>query len=120
VKAVAAGGFHSLALLPSGKVKSWGANLDGQLGNDRSGIGTEKNTPVSESGLTNVRSISGGACHSLAVQESGRARSWGDNEYGQLGSGNTGADSNVPVAVRKLLNVRNMDGGYEFTLATTG
>jgi len=29
VKAVAAGGFHSLALLPSGKVKSWGANLDG-------------------------------------------------------------------------------------------
>ena len=120
VKAVAAGGFHSLALLPSGKVKSWGANLDGQLGNDRSGIGTEKNTPVSESGLTNVRSISGGAYHSLAVQESGRARSWGDNEYGQLGSGNTGADSNVPVAIRKLLNVRNMDGGYEFTLATTG
>ncbi len=120
VKAVAAGGFHSLALLSSGKVKSWGANLDGQLGNDRSGIGTEKNTPVSVSGLTNVRSISGGAYHSLAVQESGRARSWGDNEYGQLGNGNTGTDSDVPVAVRNLLNVRNMDGGYEFTLATTG
>ena len=120
VKAVAAGGFHSLALLPSGKVKSWGANLDGQLGNDRSGIGTEKNTPVSESGLTNVRSISGGAYHSLAVLEGGRARLWGDNEYGQLGNGNTGTDSDVPVAVRNLLNVRNLDGGYEFTLATTG
>ena len=31
-----------------------------------------------------------------------------------------GTDSDVPVAVRNLLNVRNTDGGYEFTLATTG
>jgi alpha-tubulin suppressor-like RCC1 family protein len=120
VKAVAAGGYHSLALLSSGKVRSWGANLDGQLGNDRSGIGTEKNTPVSVSQLTNVRTISGGAYHSLAVLEGGSARSWGDNEYGQLGNDNFGTDSDVPVVVRDLLDVKSIDGGYEFTLATTG
>ncbi len=51
--------------------------------------------------------------------ESGRARSWGDNEYGQLGNGNTGADSDVPVAVKNLTNVGKIDGGYEFTLAAT-
>ena len=54
------------------------------------------------------------------VVPAGNARSWGDNYFGQLGNGNTGTDSDVPVAVRNLLNVRNMDGGYEFTLATTG
>jgi alpha-tubulin suppressor-like RCC1 family protein len=54
------------------------------------------------------------------VVPAGNARAWGDNYFGQLGNGNTGTDSDVPVAVRNLLNVRNMDGGYEFTLATTG
>ena len=76
-------------------------------------------------GLENVRSISGGAHHSLAVLQSGRARSWGDNSYGQLGNGNTGTDRDVPVAVKDLSNVttlsgvKNIDGGYTFTLAST-
>jgi len=54
------------------------------------------------------------------VVPAGNARAWGDYYFGQLGNGNTGTDSDVPVAVRNLLTVRNMDGGYEFTLATTG
>jgi alpha-tubulin suppressor-like RCC1 family protein len=119
VKAVSAGGFHSLALLESGRVRSWGANLDGQLGNDRSGIDAGRSTPGGVSGLDNVGAISGGAYHSLAVMQSGRARAWGDNEYGQLGNGTSGpgTDSDVPVAVKNLLSVKNLDGGYEFSLA---
>jgi alpha-tubulin suppressor-like RCC1 family protein len=117
VKAVAAGGYHSLALLESGRVRSWGANLDGQLGNDRSGSGTERSTPGGVTGLENVRAISGGAYHSLAVLQGGGARAWGDNEYGQLGNGFSGTDKDVPVAVKNLPNVGNIDGGYEFTLA---
>ena len=37
--------------------------------------------------------------HFLVINSSGRVYSWGSNEYGQLGNGNTGTNSNVPVAV---------------------
>ncbi|MDQ3862918.1 MAG: hypothetical protein M3317_05365 [Actinomycetota bacterium] len=72
-------------------------------------------------GLDNVRSISGGEYHSLAVLESGSARSWGCNYYGQLGNGTSGdgAETDVPVAVKNLTNVKNIDGGYSSTLAST-
>lgn len=119
VVAIAAGGYHSLALLGNGEVRSWGYNSDGQLGNDAHGAGTNSSVPVAVQGLSDVRAISGGAYHSLAVLESGRARSWGDNSRGELGTATTGPDSDVPVAVKNLSNVRNMDGGDEFTLAST-
>lgn len=70
-------------------------------------------------GLSNVKSVSGGSSHSLAVLESGEARSWGYNEYGQLGIGTTGDSVNVAVAVKNLTNVKNMDGGHYFSLAAT-
>lgn len=47
----------------------------------------------------------------------GKAFSWGYNEDGQLG--NSGTDSDVPVTVRNLSNVKNIDGGNAFTLAAT-
>ena len=119
VKAIAAGGFHSLALLTNGRVRSWGYNSDGQLGNDAHGSGTNSSTPVAVKGLLNVKSISGGAYNSMAVLQSGRARSWGDNSRGQLGTGRTGPDRDVPAAIRNLTNVKNIDGGFEFALAAT-
>lgn len=54
------------------------------------------------------------------VVTAGNARSWGDNYFGQLGNDNFSTDSDVPVVVRDLLDVKNIDGGYEFTLAVTG
>jgi alpha-tubulin suppressor-like RCC1 family protein len=119
VKKIAGGGYHSLALLGSGKVKSWGDNHRSQLGDDTTG--NIRTMPVAVIKLTNVRSISAGAYHSLAILESGRARSWGSNSYGELGDGTSGngADRDVPVAVEKLSNVKNIDGGLYFTLAAT-
>jgi len=120
VEAVAAGGYHSLALMDSGTVWAWGYNSDGQLGNDTHGDGTDRSTPVSVIGLTNVRSISAGSYHTLAVLEGGGARSWGSNYYGELGIGTNGpgSEKDVPVVVKNLANVRNMDAGDEFTLAS--
>jgi alpha-tubulin suppressor-like RCC1 family protein len=125
VQAIAAGGDHSLALMESGRIKSWGNNNQGELGNGDHGDSADRSTPGSVIGLENVRSISGGGYHSLAVLESGRARAWGDNSSGQLGNGNTGTDTDVPVAVKDLSNVttlsgvRSVDGGGGFTLAAT-
>ena len=41
-----------------------------------SGPNTDRSTPGNVIALENVRSISGGAFHSLAVLESGATRSW--------------------------------------------
>ncbi len=121
VRAVATGGAHSLALTNTGRVKSWGYNEYGQLGTDTSGSGTDRSTPGTVTGLENVRSIAGGGWNSLAVLDGGRARSWGSNYYGELGNGQSGdtTHSDVPVGVKNLTNVRNMDGGYGFILAAT-
>ena len=50
--AVAGGEFHSFALLKSGKVKAWGENNDGQLGN---GTTTTEKEPVEVKALTSIR-----------------------------------------------------------------
>ena len=106
VIAVAAGEFFSLALLKNGTVLAWGRNDLGQLGNGRM---TDSVVPVVVKGLTGVAAISAGGCggtsegHSLALLNTGKVRSWGDNLYGELGDGST-ISSDVPVEVKGLSN----------------
>ena len=99
VTAVAAGGFHSLALKKDGTVWSWGENTNGQLGN-----GTNVNATIAQAvstGQTGVASITGiaaGGSHSLALDINGQVWAWGYNGNGQLGDG-TLVDKNLPVKV---------------------
>ncbi|WP_113704304.1 RCC1 domain-containing protein [Nonomuraea lactucae] len=114
VVAIAAGNGHSLALLADGRVKAWGANFFGQLGNG----GTENSgTPVDVVNLVGVRALSGGLGHSLALLGNGRVKSWGDNGSGQLGIGSIGGQSETPVDVPNLSGVRAIDAGGLHSLA---
>jgi alpha-tubulin suppressor-like RCC1 family protein len=67
--AIAAGGFHGLALEPDGRILGWGKNKDGQI------------SPPSF--LTNVIAISAGGDHSMALTDAGRVIAWGRNWDGQ-------------------------------------
>lgn len=52
-------------------------------------------------GLERVQVIAVGAFHNLALQEDGTLWAWGNNEYGQLGTGDTQPRSQ-PIRVQGL------------------
>lgn len=52
-------------------------------------------------GLENVKIIAVGAFHNLALEEDGTLWAWGNNEYGQLGTGDTQPRSQ-PIPVQGL------------------
>lgn len=85
LKAVSAGGAHTLSLSDDGTVMTMGENDRGQLGHSSD----QHFIPVPlEIGLPDeISSISAGEKHSLAVSTSGEVWAWGSNDCGQLGTG---------------------------------
>jgi alpha-tubulin suppressor-like RCC1 family protein len=69
IKAIAAGGNHTVALKETGTVIAWGYNIYGQV-----------NVP---SGLTNVKAIAAGEYHTVALKEDGTVLAWGLYFLGQ-------------------------------------
>lgn len=112
---LAAGKHHYLAVLSDGTVRAWGANGSGQLGD---GSTTDRFTPVSVTGLTNVTATAAGDEHSLALLRNGSVRAWGNNTYGQIGDGTRLTNRLVSVAVSGLSsNVVAISAGPNHSLA---
>jgi alpha-tubulin suppressor-like RCC1 family protein len=113
VTAIAAGQYHSLALLQDGTVWAWGSNERGQLGD---GTTTDRSTPMIVAGLSGVTAIAAGYNHSLALLSDGTVRAWGENGSGRLGDGTT-TDRSTPVNVAGLSGVIAIAAGYDHSLA---
>ncbi len=125
---VAAGADHSCALLSGGTVECWGADHWGELGN---GTTTASATPVPVSGLSGVIAISAGGesdnddAHTCALLSGGSVECWGDDNYEELGDGNTAGDfgngtfsiSSTPVAVVGLTGATAIAVGGVHTCA---
>lgn len=114
VVSIEAGGNHTCALLADGTVRCWGANGNGQLGNDAL---TNRLTPVAVSGLTNAVALAAGVNHTCALLGDGTVRCWGSNGGGQLGIGIFGGNRLTPVAVSGLTNVTALEAGAQNTCA---
>lgn len=99
VVAISAGEDHSLALCSDGTLAAWGFNANGRLGvGDTANRSTPTAVPVVGAliGRTIV-SIGAGGAYSAVLCSDGRVVTWGNHQYGQLGSG--GTHSLVPVLV---------------------
>lgn len=84
VKEIAGGYDHSIALKNDGTVYAWGCNYLGQLG--QGDMGSASISPVEVKGLQNIKKITIGGDHSIALQNDGTVWSWGQNSWGQLGN----------------------------------
>jgi alpha-tubulin suppressor-like RCC1 family protein len=82
---VAAGVYHSCALMGDGTVQCWGFDQDGEVGDGVSG--TIRETPGPVPGITTAVAISAGDYHTCALLADGSVACWGSYGSPQTGSG---------------------------------
>jgi alpha-tubulin suppressor-like RCC1 family protein len=111
---VDAGNRHSLALMSNGTVRAWGSNSEGQLG-----VGAPTGNsliPIPIATLTGVSAISAGDTQSLALMSDGTMKGWGQNFFGEVGSGDNVVHY-TPVNVLGLTGVSAISAGGFFSIA---
>ncbi len=118
VAAVAAGGFHTCALMKAGGLKCWGSNTVGQVGDGTSGnirstpvdvCATGASAPCVSNPLSGVAAVSAGAGHTCALMTAGGLKCWGLNNLGRLGDGTTTSRS-TPVDVLEAVGGAPLSG----------
>lgn len=114
VKAVVAGGMHSLALTEDGVVLSFGCNDEAALGRlideDEEGF-----TPGEVKLPAKIVQISAGDSHSAALDVNGKAYYWGTfrDSSGSFGLTPDGAMKKLPVPLAPHLNIAKISSGTE-------
>jgi len=89
--AIASGQNHTVALKADGSVWAWGANGSGQIGNGTVSAWVTQPTqviaPNTQSGpyIQSIVAVAAGSLHSVALDNTGKVYTWGDNSYGELG-----------------------------------
>ena len=95
--AVACGYQHTVVLLANGTVRTFGQNSYGNLGINVNG-GTRQ-TPVQVFGISSSAvAVEGGQYHTAVLLADGTVRTFGRNNFGQLGD-NTATQRDAPVQV---------------------
>jgi len=120
IVSVSAGSRSGMALTASGNVYVWGANDFGQLGQgtrSAAGIGSLAvlvKAPATQSGnLSNIKAISAGGNHQLALTATGEVLAWGYTPGGAIGEGNTvnlGNEVTLPRYVIDTSGTGNLTG----------
>ena len=123
ISSVAAGKEFAMALTDDGNVYTWGANESGQLG-----IGSvdDKSTPQKVSfdlavGEYIIR-ISAGDNFAMALTSAGDVYVWGNNDYSQMGLGNTMAHSDFysPSKIESITGATMITAGANHAMVYAG
>ncbi len=115
----------SCAIRQDGVLYCWGANCYGQLGIDSTTeqCGTPampcSTRPKPVPGISGWKAVSAMFNHSCAISASGGMMCWGENNQGQLGTGEDGGRSEKPAAVSGTTTYKAVTAGRQFTCALT-
>ena len=112
--AVSCGGWHTAIVKSDGTVYSFGRNDFGQLG---LGDTTQRTTPtkIDDENATDIIAVSCGDRHTIILKSDGTVYTFGYNNNGQLGLGNT-TERTTPT---KIVNLQYILNGTTTTISAT-
>jgi len=105
---IEAGDECAMAVKRGGSVWGWGNNFSGQLGFSPNKEDNVRGKPRVVSGCSYIDSVSIGEGHVLSLDSDGLVKSWGSNEYGQLGN-------DLPA---KFMSPRTIEGLGDIAVVT--
>ena len=113
ISLVSGDGFNC-ALIRDGKVRCWGNNYYGQLGNGHQTDGAQRTSVVNVVGLENVVSLSADRDNACAVLKNGSVWCWGNIESDPVrGDKGQDANHNSPVKIQGVSGAISVaSGGY--------
>jgi len=117
---------HGVAVLPDGRVMTWGENDRGQLGRGNTDSVNVEFPPAVVPGIDGAADAAAGLDFTLVRMADGTVMSWGEAEAGQLGLGKPGVRPRpgtpmekvwTPTRIPGLKGVRQVAAGQLFGLA---
>lgn len=113
---VAGGYAHMCAALSDGRVRCWGLNNAGQLGD---GGYDNASTPTPVRDVAGATAVGAGRMHACALTSNGSVYCWGSNDYGQLGAGSRGHGVGPRAQKARLRAVAQLSVGWDHSCAVT-
>jgi alpha-tubulin suppressor-like RCC1 family protein len=108
-KAVSAGVYHTCGLTTASAIYCWGNNHAGELGNGATSYTNSR--PILVSGGLSFVTVGAGHEYSCGLTTGGEGYCWGDNHFGELGTGDS-TFSAVPVRVAGRLVFGALSVGF--------
>ncbi len=109
-------GSHTCAItLATKKLRCWGFNASGQLGD---GSTSDRPNPTDIDIAINYKAVSAGALHTCAITDTGVLKCWGDNSESQLGDGST-LPTLTPIVIDSGTSYKRISAGAIHTCGIT-
>lgn len=115
LRSVSCGNAFTAAVSRCGSLFTFGSNEGLQLGHSEDLL--EVPIPREVRLPDAVVSVSAGGAHTLAVTEEGTVWGWGDNRYGQVGTGSLEKHVRQPTKIRGLPRIIKVAAGASHTIA---
>ena len=116
VMTCACGYDHTITLSDDGTAHAFGSNEEGALGLGHNNDDVLLPTPIPN--LPKINMVSCGSFFTVFVDDEGFIWSFGSNDFGQLGTGNT-TNFNVPQKIEDIPPVLSVSCGFDYTLMIT-
>ena len=114
---ISSGGYHTCALLHSGRIFCWGRNDFGQLGIGSVVESREPQEVLLAGSYPDWDFVSAGYYHTCAIHRYGGLYCWGANDRGQLGDGTTDGRLEPTVVTGLSSRATRVSTGHSHTCA---